>query len=138
MSFNWLEYQEISDDILASAKTSPFVEACYRAAISRSYYAVFNIAKKFVVRNYNSKLQSIRTHYKTMKKSIGSHEIHIQVFEQSTDRTEKKIGTELKRLKNMRVQADYEASPNIQEDDAILQFVETEDTLKLLKTIGAY
>ena len=48
MSFDWTEYYHVARLLLDRAGSAPNDEAKQRSAISRSYYAVFNLALEYI------------------------------------------------------------------------------------------
>ena len=91
MSFDWNTYKDLAEELRHKED-----EASKRTAVSRLYYSVFHIAKKFLIdiEEYN---------YSEYK------EPHAQVWSEfiSKGKTYKSIGENGKRLRNYRNDADY-------------------------------
>jgi uncharacterized protein (UPF0332 family) len=96
MSFDWAEYLDIAKVV---AKSGIFLseEAAFRCAISRAYYAAFCSS-----RNLSLKRGAI------LKKTGEDHRLVPEYFRKSSDKRHKKIASKLKRLKDNRLEADYE------------------------------
>jgi uncharacterized protein (UPF0332 family) len=101
MSFDWKEYESFArllagKDVPDSQLTK---DARLRTAISRAYYASFNLACEFIEDYLQLKFKD------TKSKSI--HAKVIYEFSSDTDRDWKDIGADLGRLRDLRVNADY-------------------------------
>lgn len=91
MAFTWADYLTVANTLNAAGD-----EASLRAAVSRAYYAVFGEAKEAAE---TEKGQDFPT---------GSiHEAIINYYDGSPDTDRKLFASNLKRLKNSRVRADY-------------------------------
>jgi len=98
MTFDWSEYLKLAQELAGDDTTSANEEAKLRSSISRAYYAAFCKARNYLrdVENQN------------IPRSGQAHTYVCGKFADSYDRTRAKIGTNLKRLKQYRKQADYE------------------------------
>ncbi|NEP42082.1 MAG: HEPN domain-containing protein [Okeania sp. SIO2H7] len=97
MTFNWLQYLGLAQQLAGKAQIYATQESRLRSAISRSYYAAFILA-----RNYLRDEESI---------SIPKQQTHkfvIQQFENSSEEVRQKIGKNLTRLRLSRNKADYD------------------------------
>jgi uncharacterized protein (UPF0332 family) len=81
---------------LAQRLTSVGDEACDRAAISRAYYAAFNVASQRLT------IDQIPT-----VKAKGSHQQVWRTYKWHGDATRRQIAIDGERLKTRRVRADY-------------------------------
>ncbi|MGB8346565.1 MAG: hypothetical protein WCD86_16890 [Ktedonobacteraceae bacterium] len=107
MSFDWLEYFDIAQELVTQAKNnSPHQEANLRVAISRAYYAVFNKARDHLRRHDKIREPS------PLVDSNGNHiNIHAYVrekFKNSADADYREIGLALERMVKDRNAADYD------------------------------
>jgi uncharacterized protein (UPF0332 family) len=94
MSFDWMDYVKLAEELLNRAE-----ESCYRSSISRAYYGVFCIARnKKINRNYDPK----------DRKRI--HWVVINAYKNSSDVNEQNIGLILDKLRKSRNDADYDDS----------------------------
>jgi len=125
MSFNWVLYISFAKELLSHYKISCSQEACFRSAISRSYYGVFCIARN---------LLESRGH-RIPKKDI--HNFVKRQYTESPNMKEKKIGADLDRLRKARNKADYRERAQIDLDKATSAYITAEDILEELKNIGA-
>ena len=99
MTFKWENYLKIADELNIHAKTHVSAEACFRSAISRSYYAVYCKAR--------NRLLSEGFVFNTDRDSNGKHKQVSDEFKLSGDTIRIKIGVDLKRLRRYRNDADY-------------------------------
>ncbi len=96
MSFDWLEYLQLAEELLAKSTILPNDESKIRSAVSRAYYAAFNQAKLFL----ETKDRLTIPHYNV-------HQYVIYQLKNSSDTRRKKIGNRLFVLRDYRNQADY-------------------------------
>lgn len=99
INFNWTRYIDLAEELLNSMPDDEDDESKDRCGISRTYYAVFHRAEKF--------LKSIHQTIDVYQK--GSHENIIKIFDDfgKNNRSYAFVAEELKRLKLMRIKADY-------------------------------
>lgn len=97
MSFDWLEYLDLAQQLTRSTTGPSSREARLRSAISRAYYAAFCKA-----RNHLLKKGPIPN-----EKKINMHKYVREQFMGSPDKARKKIGADLNRLRTDRNKADY-------------------------------
>jgi uncharacterized protein (UPF0332 family) len=99
MKFNWVNYLTLAKNLLInqSNNSSEIIEAELRSSISRSYYAAFHVAKKY--------LYKVRS-YELSKEN--SHRSLIDEFKYSGDPRLSIIGNYLERLRDRRNEADYD------------------------------
>lgn len=96
MSFDWLEYLNLAQQLAGQATKPSSQEAKLRSAVSRAYYAAFCKA---------------RNHLRGEGHSIPRFKPHRYVIDQfldSPDRVSKRIGAHLDRLRKDRNKADYD------------------------------
>ena len=95
---DWNDYLIIAEEVYSGRSSIASEEACCRSAISRAYFAAYNIAD---IR--------LRTKEKGNKPfAIGSHKNLIEYYKTHQDIKRKKIGVEIDRLKDLREFCDYE------------------------------
>lgn len=97
MTFDWSEYLKLAQELAGDDTDPANEEAKLRSSISRAYYAAFCKARNHL-RDVDG--QNVPT-------SGKAHTYVCKKFEYSYDRTRAKIGTNLRRLKDYRKQADY-------------------------------
>lgn len=98
MPFEWAQFLDIAKFLLDQTKTTPNpipLDAAYRSAISRAYYAAFGHAKVFA------------TDVMDFKPS-GGEEDHILLRDHYKDNQKPEISRQLNRLRQWRNQSDYE------------------------------
>ncbi len=102
MSFPWNEYLTLAETLLDNRAAFAHEEACYRAAISRAYYAAYCAARNhaldnegLIIPNRRNKHQYVITHYTNGRR-----------------KEQKVVGVNLGRLRTKRNRADYD-NPNI-------------------------
>jgi len=96
MSFNWLQYLGLAQQLAGKAQISATQESRLRSAISRAYYAAFILA-----RNYLRDEESISIPERQ------SHKFVIEQFKNSSEEVRQTIGKNLARLRFSRNKADY-------------------------------
>jgi uncharacterized protein (UPF0332 family) len=106
--FEWRDYLRIAEQLITGAAKD---EAALRAAVSRAYYAAFNVAKaRLFAQNRMTALQVRNVHM-----AVWQH------YSSSPDARELRIGQAGYRLRNARNSADYDADfPNVSRDAAML------------------
>jgi uncharacterized protein (UPF0332 family) len=63
MSFDWLHYLDLAQDLYTQATSSPYQDANLRCAISRAYYATFHKARLRLYDKWGiSVLQDVTAH----------------------------------------------------------------------------
>lgn len=97
MTFNWVEYLNLADTIVRERARFSNDEACYRAAISRAYYATFCTA-----RNRARDREGL-----AVTNTGADHNLVKNHFQRAPDKSRQKIGLWLDRLRGNRNDADY-------------------------------
>jgi len=110
MSFDWVEYVYLAEQLLNQAG-----ESCFRCSISRAYYGVFCVARDA------KGCQNV---------SISVHKIVIDKYKNSTDRNEGMIGHTLENLKKQRISADYIKGKSLGKKDAEKAISRAKEILK--------
>jgi len=111
MSFNWIEYINLAEELLSKSDESSF-----RSSISRAYYGIFCTARK---KKFYQKYTGSDIHWKV-----------INEYWNSENRDERRIGRILAQLRKSRNYADYDEEITIKKTDA-------ETALKFAKDILA-
>ncbi len=93
---DWQEYLKIAQELHDRKGDLTEEEACCRTSISRAYFAAFNFA---AIR--------LETRERGVKSYGGSQQKVIEYYKQHPERTRKKIGNKLDRLKDRRGESDY-------------------------------
>ena len=97
MRFDWYEFLLLARELLGVSTVRAIVGALQRTAISRSYYAAFSIARKYV-----REVKQVRP------PRLDAHQFVIDYFKNSDDQTYSYIADALKELRAMRNKANYE------------------------------
>jgi hypothetical protein len=132
MSFNWENYLSLARILhnrCVCDHGTPDEEACFRAAISRSYYSAFCVARNFardrdgvILNNSASDHWLIINHYKE--------------FRGSNRRKKNKIALILQRLRRSRGLADYEdRTPSKLEETTKEALKSEEEVISLLNSM---
>ncbi len=102
MTFDWSEYLKLAQELAGDAANSPNGEAKLRSSVSRAYYAAFCKA-----RNH---LRDIDGNQMLLKDppTVNVHTYVRNQFKNSSDKSRKKIGNDLNRLRLHRNKVDYE------------------------------
>jgi len=104
MSFDWLEYLYLAQELTGQSARSSTQEAKSRSAASRAYYAAFCKARNFLRAQKNVHIPN----------TGRAHRLVWQWFEGNSSDEVKQIGVEGNRLKEDRRKADYDdAVPNL-------------------------
>ena len=130
MTFDWSEYLELAQELAGDAASSPNKDAKLRSAISRAYYAAFCKA-----RNH---LRDIDRDQKLLANPPKVKNVHKYVrnqFEHSSDRSRKKIGTDLNRLRLRRNDADYKDVVSGLSQLSTVSLKTTHDIISALNTL---
>jgi uncharacterized protein (UPF0332 family) len=96
MAFDWMKYKRLAEKLSANTNS----EACLRSASSRAYYSVFNQAKRM--------LQNEGVTFKKRERD-SVHEKVILTLEDSHCRIRNAMAVDLRKLKKLREDADYNA-----------------------------
>lgn len=98
MSFDWADFLTLADALVRDPNSPGPEEASLRSAISRAYYAAFRVA-----RNSGSDRGEFAP-----TKTAQDHRLVMDHSRSSPDRTRRKIGLDLDRLRDHRRSADYD------------------------------
>lgn len=100
MNFRWETLLELAQSLAQEAENEPLPmrEAMRRASISRAYYAVFNVAARWLREQYPH--HALPTHGEI-------HQSVIDFFNWSSAAEHRQIGRLMERLRTARNQADY-------------------------------
>ena len=98
MTFDWSEYLKLAQELAGDAANSPNEEAKLRSSVSRAYYAAFCKA-----RNHLRDIDGNQ-----IPPKVNVHTYVRNQFKNSSDKSRKKIGNDLNRLRLRRNKADYE------------------------------
>jgi uncharacterized protein (UPF0332 family) len=109
MSFKWRNYHELAKNLAIGSD-----EAHWRSAISRAYYAVFNIIRLQV--GYNIKGAEL-THIQLIQNLKANLDAYVQKFPCDIDL--RHIGELLDSLRLKRNKADYEGAEKISQRQAL-------------------
>lgn len=124
MNFNWAEYYLLAKELCVPNEDGTIDEAKFRSAISRAYYAVFCKARNF-----------LKNKGANVPRDGSTHEFVKEMFIRSNDKTWKRIGLSLQRLKMNRTFADYEDVFASLQKTAEASIKEAERSLSRLDTI---
>lgn len=96
VNFDWHDYLELANELCDQTKTSELSDALLRSAISRAYFAIFCLARDYLVDKEG---------YTVTKKD--SHTDVINQFKGKNNNDKQKIYISLTRLREDRKKADY-------------------------------
>jgi CHAD domain-containing protein len=98
VSFNWADYLTVADKVAGMVEGDhELAEGYYRTAISRAYYAAFNIAKQALPERLS----------KRCPKGAGAHKYVKRQYENGEAPDQRAVGDDLHRLRIARNKADY-------------------------------
>jgi len=133
--FEWIRFYDFAVELNANSCKSGNEEAKARTSISRAYYAAFNKSKKYIIDFKSNELQSFKS--KPKNQNLGSHDIYIQfLVEYLKDTSLMTIGSILKDLQIMRVEADYYSDKDIRNDTVNDALIASEDIFNEFKQLG--
>ena len=98
MSFAWLDYLVLAEALLQAHTTLAPEEACWRAAISRAYYAVYGVARMRARDQEGLRLPP----------AAEAHQRVITHYRQGASPLHRAIGDSLRQLRSARNRADYD------------------------------
>ncbi len=124
MSFDWLEYFKLAEELLGKSSFLASDESKIRSAISRAYYAAFNQAKLF-----------LETQDKLTIPNYNVHQYVIHQLQNSSDTTRRKIGNRLLVLRDYRNQADYNQNTVFTINNAEESLTLARRIIQVLKTL---
>jgi uncharacterized protein (UPF0332 family) len=101
MSFDWGDFSTLSGELLETCEQSVVPKAAIRAALGRTYYALFNVARG---------LLEARGHDIPRK---SAHATVRRVLGESDDARERNLSLTLADLFRLRAMADYDPSPAV-------------------------
>lgn len=107
MIFNWDDFIKLANRLMKLEKPDAN-EAYYRTIINRYYYGSFCIAFDYL--SERNRLDD---------KTISKHKNVIETLIKSANRNEYEIGINLKRLRKLRVDADYLCQKTLTSNDAV-------------------
>nr|QNO49891.1 hypothetical protein GKKIKBAN_00005 [Methanosarcinales archaeon ANME-2c ERB4] len=101
MTFDWSEYLNLAQELAGDAVSSPNEEAKLRSSVSRAYYAPFCKARNHLRDIDGDQILSVDP------PKVNVHTYVRNQFKNSSDKSRKKMGTDLNRLRLRRNKADY-------------------------------
>ncbi|MDM8514753.1 hypothetical protein QUF76_01010 [Desulfobacterales bacterium HSG16] len=96
MGFKWEKYLELAQHLYNNSEKFPDKEACYRAAVSRAYYAAYGIVCVYIRDTDGEKFDGGDCHYKIK-----------QYLRNSGNKSKRTIANQLQMVQDNRKQADY-------------------------------
>jgi uncharacterized protein (UPF0332 family) len=122
--FDWNQYLLLAEKLFYLRKNEEFLglkDACLRSAISRAYYAVFCVARNYLIDKKGIEIPKQDT-----------HKFVREIFIESAIREEKIVGESIKQLWGKRKMADYEGSLTVTEGETEFCLKKAKDTLSLI------
>jgi len=97
MSFDWLHYLDLANELYQQSATSAHQDADLRSSISRAYYCVFHKARLRLLQKWNI----------SISRTVNPHnQVRIEFF----NKKYKRIAANLDRMRAYRNKADYQDS----------------------------
>lgn len=131
MVFNWREYLELAHKL----KTIPSTchdEVRWRSAISRAYYAAFNIASNYAQASLSREWSLAEEECKEGE----THKVVFLTFQKCTNKELKKVGLDLRKLRDLRVSSDYEGEFNPSERDLDKSLIYADDIVQKIDSLN--
>jgi len=133
MNFCWKNYINLAKELIEISESRRDLEiACLRSSISRFYYAIYGLARNYLIRKvgrdylYNEENQDENIHQKVQNWFIGSN-----------SEEEKIIGEHLKNMRLSRNKADYDNiyRGDLRRDVRLLDF-SSDQALSYIEKLG--
>jgi uncharacterized protein (UPF0332 family) len=102
--FDWVQYHHLAKELLGMIHEPVGEEAKQRSAISRAYYAAFNIAAAYVIASEGDN---------ALPAGVAQHEAVQRHFSVRKDMVSRKIADDLAYLRAERNKADYKINTRI-------------------------
>lgn len=118
MNFEWCSYLDLAECMTSSPATEN-VEACYRTAISRAYYAAFCTAREYL----NQKTSA----------SYNGGDAHRKVREDLRRCGKSRIANQLETIMDSRHKADYYNTFNNPKSEALKTISKAKEIIHALK-----
>lgn len=126
MSFNWTDYYDLAADLIEIN-----TEASFRSAISRAYYAAYNILR--IEAGYNSKSKEAEgSHYRFIEQLQNLSDTILDNLVEIEEGDIVYIGNQLDALRVERNKADYRGELNFTKRDALDAYDKVEQILEIL------
>ena len=105
MTFDWSGYFDLAGELgtVNTSDSATIVEAKLRSSISRAYYAAFCLARNYLRDNCGDRELS-----KSKESDVNVHSYVIKKLLDSQNKKMKKIGGDLKKLREKRNMVDYD------------------------------
>lgn len=125
MTFDWLEYLRLAQELAGQVVSPPNQEAKLRSSVSRAYYAAFCMARNYLrdIEGYSIPL------------GVEAHTYVRDEFKRSSDRVRRKIGNNLDRLRIYRNEVDYDDSVTGLSSTVTMTLMLAQQVTSMLKVI---
>jgi len=139
--FNWEEYLKLAKYLFDRRKrikdkddSTELEVACIRDAISRAYYAAYNIANELCKERRNSP----GSHHRKCKKPYSKDSEHVATakwFKKQRDKKLSKIGDILADMHEKRKKADYKRREVLTDLDASSAIISSSEVIKIVNSL---
>lgn len=120
MAFNWEKFIDLADMLVENKN-----EESSRSAISRAYYAAFNMSEAFAKTFFNKSL---------IEQEEGSiHDKVIKTLGSTESSSVKKASRKLRRLWGNRINSDYRVDATIDEDIVGISIITAREIIETIK-----
>ncbi len=123
--FDWNQYLLLAEKLFYLRKNEEFLglkDACLRSAISRAYYAVFCVARNYLIDKKGVRIPKEDT-----------HKFVREIFINSAIREEKIVGESIKQLWEKRKKADYDGFLTVSEAETEFCLQKAKSMLSLIR-----
>ncbi len=135
MAFDWYDYLSLSGDLLAGHQSvTTYHDACWRTVVSRSYYAVFQLALAHCNARGDALWRRITSESRNRDQVRGLHDQVIAWFQRSSAPAEIAIGRRLLALKDMRIVADYRCLSDCSRRQAEIAYREAQSLIQEIQS----
>lgn len=125
MTFDWSEYLKLAQELAGDGAGLPNEESKLRSSVSRAYYAAFCKA-----RNHLRDIDGYQ-----ISQHVNVHKHVRDQFKDCSNKSRKKIGTDLDRLRKRRNKADYDDFVNKLPQLAITSLKLSHNIISALNTL---
>ena len=129
MTFDWSEYLKLAQELAGDAANSPNEEAKLRSSVSRAYYAAFCKARNHLRDIDGNRILSVDP------PKVNVYTYVRNQFKNSSDKSRKKIGNDLNRLRLRRNKVDYDDGVSGLSQLATVSLKTTHDIISALNTL---
>jgi uncharacterized protein (UPF0332 family) len=124
VSFDWTDYLVVANKLVKMAADLELAEGYYRTAISRAYFAAFNIAKQALPQQISDRCP----------RDADAHEYVKRAYANGTSREQQIVSDNLDRLRIARNLADYRTAWTGARNQCAAELVKAYQTIERVRS----